>query len=165
MIRQRWLRPTLAALCFTIIGPAASRAEEDVMPQAKAQSEAFVKAFNEHKAKAVGSLFTEDADFTFLQGSSSDSLQFGLASGRDQITDTVQAFFQIFPASKLSHTVRRARFVTSDVMVSDEDFEITGLPNDAGPIKGQFVVVRVKVDGAWKIAAERNISKVPPLKP
>src|SRR3954470_2108126 len=132
MIRQRWLRPALAALCFTIIGPAASRAGEDALPQAKAQSEAFVKAFNEHNAKAVGSLFAEDADFAFLQGSSPDSLQFGLASGRDEITDTVRTFFRSFPASRLSHTVRRARFVTPDVMMSDEDFEITGLPNESG---------------------------------
>jgi uncharacterized protein (TIGR02246 family) len=155
----------LAIVFLVSSAVAASAADEDVMPQAKAESEAFVKAFNQHKAKAVGSFFTEDADFAFLQGSSLETLQFGLATGRDQITQTVETFFQIYPASKLSHTVRRARLITPDVMMSDEDFEITGLPMDSGPVKGQFVVVRVRTNGTWKIAAERNISKVPPVKP
>jgi uncharacterized protein (TIGR02246 family) len=165
MLRHRWMSVTLAMLGLAAVASAASASDEDVMPQAKAESEAFVKAFNEHKAKAVGSLFTETADFAFLQGSSLDTLQFGLVSGRDQITGIMETFFQIFPSAKLTHTVRQARLVAPEVMVSDEDFEITGLPGDSGPIKGQFVVVRVRADGTWKIAAERNVSKVPPQKP
>jgi hypothetical protein len=73
----------------------------------------------------------------------------------------VETFFQVFPTAKLSHTVRRARLITPDVMVADVDFEITGLPEDSGPIKGQVVIIRVRTEGAWKIAVERNISKVP----
>ncbi len=165
MLRHRWLIVTLAMPGLAAVASAASASDEDVMPQAKAESEALVKAFNEHKAKTVGSLFTETADYAFLQGSSLETLQFGLVSGRDQIIGTLETFFQIFPSAKLTHTVRRARLVAPDVMVSDEDMEITGLPGDSGPIKGQVVVVRVRADGIWKIAAERNISKVPLQKP
>ena len=50
-------------------------------------------------------------------------------------------------------------------MVVDEDFEITGLPEESRPIKGRSVTVRVRADGAWKIAAARNVSLDPPRKP
>jgi uncharacterized protein (TIGR02246 family) len=144
------------------IASSTSAAEDDVMPQAKA--EAFVKAFNEHDAKAVGSLYTESADFAFLQGSSLETIQSGQVSGRDPITRAVEKFFQINPSAKLTHTVRKARLITPDVMVSDEDFEITKLPGEPGPIKGRLVVIRVRTDGTWKITAERNVSKAPPQK-
>jgi uncharacterized protein (TIGR02246 family) len=139
--------------------------DEDVITGAKTASEAYVKAFNEHDPKAIGALFTETADFAFLQGSSLENLQFGLVSGRDEITATVATFFRMCPSAKLTHTVRRARLVTPDVMVVDEDFEIAGLPEESRPIKGSFVVIRVRVDGSWKIAAERNVSYDPPRKP
>ena len=126
---------------------------------------ALDEAFNTHQPKAVGALCTETADYTFLQGSSLETLQFGLISGRNQIVETIESFFQLFPSAKVTHAVRRARLVTPDVMVSDEDMEITGLTADAGPIRGQVVVVRVRADATWKIAAVRYISKVPPQKP
>lgn len=165
MLRHRWMIVTLAMLGLAAVASAASVADEDVMPRAKAESEALVKAFNEHDAEALGALFTETADYAFLQGSSPEALQFGLISGRDQIIRTMETFFQIFPSAKLAHTVRRARLVAPDVMVSDEDMEITGLPGDYGPIKGQVMVVLVRADGIWKIAADRNISRVPLQKP
>jgi uncharacterized protein (TIGR02246 family) len=168
MLRHRGMGVALALLGLAAVASAASTASasaEDVVSQAKAESEALDKAFNQHQPKAVGALCTESADYTFLQGSSLETLEFGLINGRDQIIETMETFFQLFPSAKLTHAVRRARLVTPDVMVSDEDMEITGLAADAGPIRGQVVVVRVRADGTWKIAAVRNISKVPPPKP
>lgn len=164
MFRQRWISTALSMLALITFSQAAAAFDEDAMPQAKAESDAFVKAFNAHNAKAVGALFTETADFAFLQGSSLDNIQFGLVSGRPDITATLETFYQLYPSAKLAHNVRKARTIAPEVMVSDEDFELTGLPADAGPIKGQFVVVRVRANGAWKIAAERNVSKVPASK-
>jgi uncharacterized protein (TIGR02246 family) len=165
MLQHRWLGVTLALLGLAAVASAATASDEDVMPQAKAESEALVTAFNEHDAEAVGALFTEAADFAFLQGSSPETLQFGLISGREQIVRTVEALFQISPAVKLTHTVRRAQLVAPDVMVSDEDLEVTGLPGDEGAIKGLVVVIRVRADGAWKIAAQRHISLASPRTP
>jgi uncharacterized protein (TIGR02246 family) len=153
---------SLALLALTTAASASGVAEDEVLARAKSESAAFVEAFNRHDAKAVGELFAESGDFTFLQGSSFETLQFGLIRGRDQITEGMQIFFELFPDAKLSHATRRARLITPDVLISDEDFEITGLPRGDGPMKGQFVVIRVKSDGAWKIAAERNVSKLPP---
>jgi hypothetical protein len=155
---------------FAVMGLAAivavsSAADTDVIAQAKVESQAFVQAFNDHNPARVGALLVETADFAFLQGSSLDNMQFGLIVGRDRIRETLETFFQICPSAKVSHTVRTARMITPDVMLSDEDFEISGLPADSGPIKGQCVVIRIKVDGTWKITAERNVSKAPPQKP
>jgi hypothetical protein len=161
MRRHHWISLALVVLSIDSIASAISAADQEVTSQAKAESEAFVKAFNQHNAKAVGTLCTETADFAFLQGSSLETMQFGLVSGRDELAATIEVFFQMFPSCKLAHTVRRARLVTPDCMVSDEDFEITGLPADSGPIEGQFIVIRVRTGGAWRIAAERNVSKVP----
>ena len=168
MLRHRCLT---VAIAIAILGLAATTTattawadDKDATAAAKAGSESLVKAFNEHNTKALGELFTESADFAFLQGDSLETLQFGLVSGRDQITATVATFFQMYPSAKLAHTVRRARLVAPDVMVVDEDFEITGLPGESRPIKGKLVVVRVLADGCWKIAAERNISYDPPHK-
>jgi uncharacterized protein (TIGR02246 family) len=160
-------RSTLALSLLALIGaaPAPAGPGDDALARARSESEAFVKAFNEHDAKAVGALFADSADFTFLQGPSFETLQFGLISGRDQITEYLRIFFEIYPDAKLSHSPQRARLITPDVLISDEDFEISGLPKGDGPMRGQCVVIRVKDHGSWKIAAERNVSKVPPRKP
>jgi hypothetical protein len=85
-----------------------------------------------------------------------------LVSGRDRIIAAVATFFQLNPSAKETHTVRLARLIAPDVMLVDEDFEITGLAGENRPLRGKFLIVRV--DGSWKIAAERNISYGPPLK-
>lgn len=161
MFHRHLKRIALAIVCSAAAVDTASASEADVMPAAKAESRIFTEAFNQHDAKTLGSLFVDTADFAFLQSSSLDTLQFGLISGRNEITLTLETFFQTFPAARLSHSVRRARLIAPHVMLSDEDFEITGLPRDSGPIKGQFVVVRVQTEGVWRIAAERNVSRIP----
>ena len=164
MLRHRCLTVAIAILGLTASATTAWADDKAPIAAAKAGSEALVKAFNEHDIKALGDMFTESADFAFLQGDSLETLQFGLVNGRDQITATVATFWQMYPSAKLAHTVRRARLVAPDVMVVDEDFEITALPGESRPIKGKLVVVRVWADGCWKIAAERNISYDPPHK-
>jgi hypothetical protein len=54
--------------------------------------------------------------------------------------------------------------VRPDLLVADVDFEIRGLPRDAGPIQGRAVVLRVLESGVWKIAAERSFSRTPVIK-
>ena len=162
-------RHRLISFAMVILGLAARPAtswasDEEVIARVKAVSEAYARAFNEHDAKAIGALCTESADFAFLQGDSLEKLQFSLVSGRDQIITVVTTFFQMNPSAKLTHTVRRARLIAPDVMLVDEDFEISGLPEEPRPIRGKFMSVRVRVDGSWKIAAERDISYDPPRK-
>ena len=167
MFRHRWMSFAIVILGLAARPATSWASDEEVIARAKAVSEAYARAFNEHDAKAIGAICTEGADFAFLQGDSLENLQFGLVSGRDQIIAVVTTFFQMNPSAKLTHTVRRARLIAPDVMLVDEDFEITGLPEEPRPIRGKFlsVRVRVRVDGNWKIAAERDISYDPPRKP
>jgi uncharacterized protein (TIGR02246 family) len=164
VFRHRWRSFAIVVLGLAARPATSWASDEEVIAGAKARSQAYVKAFNNHDAKAIGALCTESADFAFLQGDSLKNLQFGLVSGRDQIIATVATFFQMNPSAKVTHTVRRARLIAPDVMLVDEDFEITGLPEESRPIKGKFVIVCVRVDGSWQIAAERNISYDPPRK-
>jgi uncharacterized protein (TIGR02246 family) len=164
MFRHRWMSFAMVILGIAARPATSLASDKALLARAKAVSEAYAKAFNEHDAKAIGAICTESADFAFLQGDSLENLQFGLVRGRDQIVTTVATFFQLNPTAKLTHTVRRARLIAPDVMLVDEDFEIGGLPGEPRPIRGKFLSVRVRVDGSWKIAAERNISYDPPRK-
>jgi uncharacterized protein (TIGR02246 family) len=137
---------------------------DDALALAKREAMAYVKAFNARRAKDVAALLTRDADFAFLQGSSVEGLEYALVTGRAEIVGCHETLFSVFPDSHLEQTVLNARLVRPDLLFADVEFEITGLPKDSGPIRGRALVIRVKEAGAWKIAAERNVSKTPPAR-
>src|SRR4051812_746902 len=128
------------------------------------ESAGYVKAFNGRNSRALAALFASDASIAFLQGSSVEKLDYGIVEGRDDIVGAHETFFSIFPDARLTQTVLSARMVRPDLLMADVDFEITGLPADAGPIQGRAVVLRVLESGAWKIAAERSFSRTPVIK-
>ena len=99
MFRHRWISVAIVILGLATRPATSWASDEEVIARAKAVSEAYAKAFNEHDAKAIGALCTEGADFAFLQGDSLENLQFGLVSGRDQIIAVVTTFFQMNPSS------------------------------------------------------------------
>jgi uncharacterized protein (TIGR02246 family) len=141
--------------------PEAQDLSRVVVALASRESAALVKAFNERNLKDLAALFTPDADFAFLQGSSIERLDFALIRGREQIVGNFETFFSVYPNSRLKQTVFYARLIRPDVLISDFEFEISGLPRDAGPIRGRAVTIRVLESGVWKIAAERNASRTP----
>ena len=65
------------------------------------------------------------------------------------------------PNPNVSTQAAANRLIRPDVLISDSEFEISGLPRDAGPIRGRAVTIRVLESGVWKIAAERNASRTP----
>ncbi len=75
-----------------------------------------------------------------------------------------ETLFEMYPDIKLKRTVTDARLIRPDVLIADYDFEITGLPGNAGPIRGRAVPIRVLESGSWKIAAERIVSGTPASK-
>jgi uncharacterized protein (TIGR02246 family) len=169
MRREPWLVCLVAAVVVLVAqvrmawGQYQDRSA-DAIEQAKRESATYVKAFNDHKAKDVAAVFTHDADFAFLQGPSVERLEYGMVRGREEIVACHETFFCICPDSRLAQTVVSARLIRPDVLIADVDFEINGLPSDSGPIRGRSVVIRLKEGGAWKIAADRNVSKTPPAK-
>jgi hypothetical protein len=132
-----------------------------VVPLAKRESSAYVKGFNDRKFKDLAPLFTSDAEIAFLQGSTVKTLEYGMVDGREEIVGWHETFCNSFPDAKLTQTVLSARLVRPDLLIADVDFEIKGLPQDAGPIQGRAVVIRVLESGVWKIAAERSFSRIP----
>jgi uncharacterized protein (TIGR02246 family) len=144
-------------------GPSGTRQDlgdsTDAVELAKRETSAYVRAFNEHKAKELAAFFTRDADFAFLQGSDIARLEYGLVRGAGEIAGCLARFFDLYPDARLSQSVATVRLIRPDLLIADVDFEITGLPGDAGPIRGRSLVIRVKESGAWKIAADRNVSR------
>jgi hypothetical protein len=132
-----------------------------VIPLAKREASAYVKAFNERKFKDLGPLFTSDAEIAFLQGPNVEKLQYGMVAGGEKIVACHETFCSTFPDAKLTETVLSARLIRPDLLIADVDFAITGLPKGSGPIEGRAVVIRVLDSGVWKIAAERSFSRAP----
>ena len=132
-----------------------------IVALAERESSAFAGAFNDRKFKDLAALFTEEADLEFLRGPSVEKLEYRMACGRDEIASCIDTFCSTFPNAKLTVTVRSARLIRPDLLIAEADFEIEGLPNDAGPIQGKAVTVRVLESGVWKIAADRNFSRYP----
>ncbi len=132
---------------------------EDAFELSRRESSAYVRAFNEHKAAGLDALFNRDADLAFLQGSDVAKLDYGLVRGADEIAGCLARFFELYPNARLSQAVTTARLIRPDLLITDVDFEIVGLPGNAGPIRGRSVVIRANESGAWKIAADRNVSR------
>src|SRR5262249_44586625 len=109
----------------------------------------------------LAALFTSDADLEFLQGPSVDKLEYRMACGRDEIANTMDSFCSTFPDATLTLTVRSARLIRPDLLIAEAEFEIKGLPRDAGPIQGRAVTVRVLESGVWKISADRGLARTP----
>ena len=143
--------------------PSAPRRDRDgsdeAVELARRESSAYVRAFNDRRAKELKALFTQDADLAFLQGTDVRRLEYGIVRGADEIAGCFAKFFDLYPDARLSQTVVTARLIRRDVMISEVDFEITGLAGGAGPIRGRSVVIRVNESGAWKVAADRNVSR------
>jgi uncharacterized protein (TIGR02246 family) len=132
-----------------------------VVALAERESAAFARAFNDRKFKDLAALFTADADLEFLRGPSVEKLEYRMACGRDEIANTMDTFCSTFPSAKLTLTVRSARLIRPDLLIAEAEFEIKGLPRDAGPIQGRAVTVRVLESGVWKIAADRGLARTP----
>ena len=69
-----------------------------------------------------------------------------------------ETFFSIFPDTGPTQTVLSASMVRPDLLMADVDFEIRGLPGDAGPIQGRVVVLRVLESGSGRSPPRRSTS-------
>jgi uncharacterized protein (TIGR02246 family) len=159
----------LACLAATLLiqGPVAQgqdRASDVsvmVVALVERESAALAKAFNDRKFSDLAALFTSDADFGFLQGPSVGKLEERVASGRNEIASCIETFCSKFPNAKLTFSSHSARLIRPDMLIAEVEFEITGLPKNAGPIQGRAVTVRMVESGVWKVAAARGLARTP----
>jgi uncharacterized protein (TIGR02246 family) len=108
----------------------------------------YSDTFNHHDAHAAAALFAEDADFTNLRGANRHGQK-----EIEQILTTLHA--GILKNAHRTDTVKNIRFLTADIAVVDDLWEMTGSKapdgSDNPDRKGLFAWVVTKVNGQWRI--------------
>lgn len=137
---------TPASLCAQA-QPAHSEAEVSAIKQVVA---GYSEAFNHHDAEATANLFAEDADFTNLRGV--------YRHGRKEIEQTfVTLYAGVLKNARRTDTVKNVRFLTPEIAVMDDLWEIEGSAAADGSgnsaRKGLFDWVLTKTNGRWVITA------------
>lgn len=143
MKRTSILHTSLALLALASIALA-----QDTQPSetAKAQTDAYVAAFNKGDAKALAALYAEDTQYTTDDGS--------VVAGRETVAGNLAKFFAKNKGATLSIKTESARFLTPDVLVEK------GL-SSIGDQTTRYSCTYVKQNGAWLIS-ELNETALPP---
>jgi uncharacterized protein (TIGR02246 family) len=116
-------------------------------------AEAFVEAFHKGEARAVATFWTEDGDYTTLNGRR--------LKGRKAIEEAFTERFSEHTGLKLRITSESLRFVTPDVAIEDgvtEVFKADGAP----PSRARYTAVHVRKDGRWQLSSVRDAVYAPP---
>lgn len=111
----------------------------------RAESEAFVAAFNKHDAKAVASLWTEDGEYIDDAGRS--------FVGRDAIEKGYAEFLAANPQAKIQVQIDSVRLLSNNTAI--EDGRAAAVPSSAGGYT-KYTVVHVKLNDKWLMASVRD---------
>lgn len=111
------------------------------------QSDAFVKAFNDHDAPAMAALWTEDAQFITDSGAVYD--------GREAIEKAYAQYFANHPDAKIQVVIDAVRQVGEGVAIEDGRAIVSPPPQGAAGVS-KYTAVHVKVDGQWRMASVRD---------
>ena len=115
---------------------------------------AFVEAWNRHDAKAFSMVFTEDADFTNVRGTSASSRA------------AIEAFHAPMFAARFKDTHQKMtkdkiRFIRPDVAAVDAWWEMTGAKGadgqDVGLRRGLLNFVMTREGDKWLIVVMHNM--------
>ncbi len=117
----------------------------------RATADEFAKAFNAGNANALGSLWTEDAEYTDEQGRA--------ALGRQAIEEDYASLFKEHPGAVIAIAIESIRFLAPDAAI-EKGVATVKLP--AGrETSSRYTVTHVKRDGAWKMTAGRDDTYLP----
>ncbi len=111
------------------------------------QSDAFVKAFNEHDAPAMAALWTEDAEFITDSGTVHD--------GRGAIEKAYAQYFADHPDAKIHVVIDSLRQLGDGVAIEDGRAIVSPPPPGAAGIS-KYTAIHAKVDGQWRMASVRD---------
>ena len=114
----------------------------------------FTDAWNKHDAKAFSNVFSEDADFTNVRGTS--------AHGRSEVEKFhAPRFITTFKDSYQKITQSKIRFIKPDVAAVDAWWEMTGMKNPEGQDmparKGLLNFIITKNSNTWLITVMHNM--------
>jgi uncharacterized protein (TIGR02246 family) len=150
-------RTLLAVLASTLIVGMPLAAEDD-RPQALVDR--FVRAWNAHDPKAMGDLFTEEADFVNAEGQWSQ--------GRPWIRAQLERFHSTrFKGTTLVETNTRLRMVRDNIAILHFQWELSGeVDADGKPVPkrhGIMQIVAVQEVHGWKILSAQDTKAPPPV--
>ncbi|HEV3137491.1 MAG TPA: SgcJ/EcaC family oxidoreductase [Pirellulales bacterium] len=128
------------------------RAHEQDEKAIRQVADAFAKAYNAHDAKAIGNLFTADAETMDDEGKT--------AKGREAIERVFFDVFQDSPESQISIAIDSIQFVSPTVAVEDGVATVIAQAGQAGE-QTRYTVVHAKQDGKWLMASARDRAEEP----
>jgi uncharacterized protein (TIGR02246 family) len=113
----------------------------------RAQSEAFIEAFNKKDAKAVVEFWTPDGEYIDDEGIRH--------AGREAIEKGYTQFFKANPDAKLKLSIDSIRVLSPSAAIEDGQAMVEPpIPGAAGASK--YTAFYVKVDGKWRMASLRD---------
>jgi len=149
----------LMALLFLMVS---SNSEGQVTDKANTKEEELIKklladftdAWNKHDAKAFSNVFSADADFTNVRGTS--------AHGRSEVEKFhAPRFTSTFKDTYLKITQSKIRLIKPDVAAVDAWWEMTGVKSPEGqdvpPRKGLLNFIMTKKSDTWLITIMHNM--------
>jgi ketosteroid isomerase-like protein len=153
----------LGACSLLASAPAPDLPDRDAaQAMAEKVARSSTEAFNAHDVQAFGARYVDDADgICFTHNAKADCLEIAHVAGRNLIEDVTKVFFEVYPDAKIKKSITYFRYLTPEVCVADETFDILGLPNDAGPTGGVATVIYQKSGGEWKVVCERLVAYLP----
>lgn len=130
--------------------PSSNQTAVEQSPDEKAirqTGETYVKAFNEHNAKAVGEHFTAEAEYIDESGK--------LYQGRQAIEKSLAEVFAGSPAIQVELQIDTIRFIGSGIAVEDGMTRIRR-SKDSQPVIARYAAVHTKASGKWLVASVRD---------
>lgn len=119
----------------------------------RAESKAFVAAFNQRDAKAVAEFWTEQGEYTDETGRD--------YRGRAAIEEGYAQYFAQNPGAIMRISIESLRLIT-DSMAIEDGRAIVEPPPTGAPGIGKYSAVHVKVDGKWRMASVRDTWEATP---
>jgi uncharacterized protein (TIGR02246 family) len=113
----------------------------------RAESQAFVDAFNKGDAKAIAELWTEEGEYIDDSGHT--------FAGRDAIETGYARFFTENPHVQIRIVIDSLRLLGDSAAIEDGRAMVDPPPGGAPGI-GKYTAVHVKVDGKWRMATVRD---------
>ena len=136
------------AVAQTGEAPSDDEGNNGKIDQIRSSAQAFVDAFNDHDADALGQLFTEEGEYV-----SEENERF---LGRDAIVKEYTKFFAAMPDVNMLVAIESIRFLNDHTAIEDGVTRLDPMPPGA-PAASRYTAVHLKGDdGKWRLASVRD---------
>lgn len=127
--------------------PSASESRAMELRAIRTASGEFQNAFNQHDAKSLSELWTEDGEYVDESGRT--------LTGRAAIQKEYEDYFAVNDDVKIAVVIDSIRLLSDTAAIEDGRTYLEPLPEGA-PGMGRYMVVHVKVNGKWLMSSVRD---------